>query len=155
METPKGRFFIERKNEMPKTIEQTVTLPAPAEKLFEMYLSSKKHATITGGPVSISSKEGSRFRAFNGMILGKMLLVVPKYMIVQSWRGSHWKKEDIDSILILTFRPEGDAGRIDLVHVNVAESDYEGVKEGWAKYYWKPWREHLLGEAKKSSKRAA
>jgi len=140
---------------MPKTVEQTVTLPAPAEKLFEMYLSPKKHAAITGGPVSISSKEGSRFRAFDGMISGKMLLVVPKYMIVQSWRGSHWKKEDIDSILILTFRPEGDAGRIDLVHVNVADSDYEGVKEGWEKYYWKPWRGYLLGEAKKSAKRAA
>ncbi|HYA86016.1 MAG TPA: SRPBCC domain-containing protein [Nitrospirota bacterium] len=129
---------------MPKTIEQSVTLPAPAEKLFEMYLSPKKHSEITGGPVSISSKAGSRFRAFDGMILGKTLLVIPKYMIVQSWRGSHWKKEEIDSILILTFLPEGKKGRIELVHANVADSDYEGVKEGWEKYYWKPWHEYLV-----------
>jgi len=129
---------------MPKTIEQSVTLPAPAEKLFEMYLSPKKHSEITGGPVSISSKEGSRFRAFDGMISGKTLLVIPKYMIVQSWRGSHWKKEEIDSILILTFLPASEKwGRIDLVHANVADSDYEGVKEGWERYYWKPWREYL------------
>ncbi len=140
---------------MPKTIQQTVTLPAPAEKLFDMYLSPKKHMAFTGGPVSISSKEGSRFRAFDGMIFGKTLLVVPKYMIVQSWRGSHWKKEEIDSILILTFWPEGDSGRIELVHVNVADSDYEGVKEGWEKYYWKPWREYLKKEAEKSPVRRA
>ncbi len=137
---------------MPKTIQQTVTLPAPAEKLFDMYMSPKKHAAIAGGPVSISSKEGSRFRAFDGMLTGKTLLVVPKYMIVQSWRGSHWKKEDIDSILILTFWPEGDRGRIELVHVNVADSDYEGVKEGWEKYYWKPWRELLEKEEREIKK---
>lgn len=129
---------------MPKTIQQSVTLPAPAEKLYEMYLSPKKHSEIIGGPVSISSKEGSRFRAFDGMISGKTLMVIPKYMIVQSWRGSHWKKDEIDSILVLTFLPEDSyQGRIELVHANVADSDYEGVKEGWEKYYWKPWREYL------------
>jgi activator of HSP90 ATPase len=148
-------FIIERKNDMPKTIKQTVTLRAPAEKLFEMYLSPKKHGAITGGPVSVSSKEGSKFRAFDGMISGKMLLVVPKYMIVQSWRGSHWKKEDIDSILVLTFRPAGHSGRIELVHVNVADSDYAGVKKGWEKYYWKRWRKYLLGESKKLAKGAS
>jgi len=143
---------------MPKTIQQSVTLSAPAEKLFEMYLSPKKHAEITGSPVSVSSKEGSRFRAFDGMISGKTLMVIPKYMIVQSWRGSHWKKEEIDSILVLTFLPEGDQGKIELVHVNVADSDYEGVKEGWEKYYWKPWREYLAKmdkEFKKTRAKAA
>jgi hypothetical protein len=89
------------------------------------------------------------------MIFGKTLLAVPKYMIVQTWRGSHWKKEEIDSILVLTFWPEGDSGRIELVHVNVADSDYDGVKEGWEKYYWKPWREYLEKEVKKPVKRAA
>ena len=141
---------------MPKTIEQSITLPAPAEKLYEMYLSPKRHSEITGGPVSISSKEGSRFRAFDGMLSGKILLVMPKYMIVQSWRGSDWKKEEIDSILILTFVPEGEQGRIELVHANVADSDYENVKEGWERYYWKPWREYLLKtDLKKTRSKAA
>ncbi len=140
---------------MPKTILQTVTLPAPAEKLFDMYMSPKKHSAIAGGPVSISLKEGSKFRAFDGLISGKTLLVVPKHMIVQSWRGSHWKKEDIDSILILTFLSEGERGRIELVHVNVADSDYEGVREGWEKYYWKPWRELLEKEEREIKKSRA
>jgi len=127
---------------MPKIIKKSVTLPAPAEKLFEMYLSPKIHSEITGSPVSISSKEGSRFRAYD--ITGKTLLVIPKYMIVQSWRASIWKKEDLDSILILTFLPEGEKGRIELVHANVLDSAYEACQEGWEEGYFKPWREYLV-----------
>jgi hypothetical protein len=34
-------------------------------------------------------------------------------------------------------------GRIELTEVNVAERDFAGVSEGWSKYYFVPWREHL------------
>lgn len=128
---------------MPKTIQQTVTLPAPAEKLYDMYLSPKIHAEITGGPVTISRTAGTRFRAFGGMVSGKTLHVVPKRLIIQSWRGKDWKPEDLDSTLIISFLPDKEGGRIELVHVNVPEHDYEGANEGWEKYYWKPWREYL------------
>ncbi len=143
---------------MTKTIQQSVTLPAPPAKLYDMYLNAKAHGAIIGGPVSISSKEGAKFRAFNGMVFGKVLYVVPKRLIVQSWRGSHWKKEDSDSIVVLSFLPEGEGSRIELVHANVADHDYEGVKEGWEKYYWKPWLDYLEKEAielKKFRARAA
>jgi len=128
---------------MLKTIQQTVTLPAPAEKLFDMYLSPRAHGAITGGAVTISRTAGSRFRAFGGMITGRTLQVVPKRLIIQSWRGKKWKPEDIDSTLIISFWPEKSGGRMELVHVNVPEYDYDGVNEGWDKYYWKPWREYL------------
>ena len=128
---------------MPKTIQQTVTLPAPAEKLYDMYLSPKIHAEITGGPVTINRTAGTRLRAFGGMVSGRTLHVVPKRLIIQSWRGKDWKPEDLDSTLIISFLPDKEGGRIELVHVNVPEHDYEGVNEGWEKYYWKPWREYL------------
>lgn len=128
---------------MPKTIQQTVILPAPAQKLFDMYLSPKIHGEITGGPVIISRTAGSKFRAFGGMITGKTLQVVPKRLIIQSWRGKDWVPEDVDSTLIISFWQDKDGGRIELVHVNVPEYDYDGVNEGWDKYYWKPWREYL------------
>jgi len=128
---------------MPKTIQQRVTLPTPAERLYDMYLDPRVHAAFTGSPVTIHSKPGSAFRAFGDMLSGRMLYTVPKRLIVQSWRAKHWKPEDLDSILVLTFWPEGDSGRIELVHVNVADHDFQGVNEGWEKYYWKPWREYL------------
>jgi activator of HSP90 ATPase len=128
---------------MPKTIQQTVTLRAPAEKLYDMYLSPKFHAEITGGPVTISRIAGTRFRAFGGMISGKTLQVVPKRLIIQSLRGKDWKPGDLDSTLIISFLPDKEGGRIELIHVNVPEYDYNDVNDGWEKYYWQPWREYL------------
>ena len=128
---------------MPRTIHMAVFLPAPPEKLFDMYLDPKFHAAITGAPVSIGHRPGAPFRAFNGMLTGTILQVVPKRLIVQSWRAEGWKDSDIDSTLILIFCPEKKGARIELVHVNVADNDYSGVSEGWGTYYWTPWREYL------------
>jgi len=128
---------------MPKTIQQSVTLPAAAAHLYRMYLNPKRHAAITGAPVKISSKSGSSFRAFSGALSGKMLFTRPGRMIIQTWRSTGFGPQDIDSTLILTFWPRGRSGRIQLVHVNVADRDARGVTEGWKKYYWKPWRAYL------------
>ncbi len=129
---------------MPKTIQQSAILPAAAARLYDMYLDPEIHEAITGIPVTISSAPGSAFRAFNGMLSGSMLYTVPKQLIVQAWRSGHWRAEDVDSILVLTFWPDSDdSGRIELVHVNVADQDVQGVTEGWEKYYWTPWRKYL------------
>ncbi len=128
---------------MPKTIQQTVVLPAFSDQLFDMYLDPEEHAAITGGEVVISPKPGSEFRAFNGALSGRMLVVVPKRMVVQTWRSSHWSADDLDSILVLTFHDGSAGGRIELVHVNVPDHDYDGVTQGWEKFYWTPWRRYL------------
>ena len=128
---------------MPKTIRQSVTLPATPAKLYAQYLSPKAHAAITGAPVKISARPGSAFSAFGGMIWGKTLAAIPGRFIVQSWRSVNFGKRDADSILILAFSPAGRGGRIDMVHVNVADRDAEGVRKGWKTYYWEPWRKYL------------
>ena len=98
---------------------------------------------MTGAPVSIGTYAGAEFRAFDGMLGGRILQVVPKRLIVQSWRAAHWKASDIDSTLILTFWPQGRGARIELVHVNVADHDFADVSAGWETYYWAPWKEYL------------
>ncbi len=128
---------------MPKTLQQSVALPAPPASLYAMYLDSKIHAAITGEPARIGRTRGAAFRAFGGTLTGTILQTVPNKLIVQSWRASHWKKSDLDSTLILSFRPDPKGGRIDLVHVNVPDHDYKGVKEGWHSYYWRPWRAYF------------
>lgn len=95
---------------MPKTIKQTVTLPASYQRLFKMYLDPKVHGAIIGAKVEISSEPGARFKAFDDMIEGRMLHIVPKPLIVQSWRAAHWKRGDIDSVLVLSFWPEKKGG---------------------------------------------
>lgn len=128
---------------MTRAIQQAVRFRASPEELFEIYVDSKKHSAATGAPARISRKVGGTFTAFDGMLQGKNLLVVPKRMIVQAWRAKHWKPADPDSILILTFSKAPGGGQIDLVHANVPEYDHRGVRKGWPKYYWKPWKAYL------------
>ena len=128
---------------MRNVIRQTTVLPAPAERLFEMYLDPAAHQAITGQPVDIGDERGSSFQAFDGALTGTVLEVVKPRLIVQSWRSNAFKAEDPDSTLILSFTPEQEAGRIDLIHLDVPDHDYDGVTQGWEKYYWVPWREYL------------
>jgi hypothetical protein len=86
---------------------------------------------------------GSPFSAFGGSLTGTTLAAIPSRLVVQSWRSTNFGPDDPDSTLILTFVPEGSNGRIDLVHLDVPEVDYQGVTEGWEKYYWTPWRRYL------------
>ena len=60
---------------------------------------------------------------------------MPGRLIVQSWRSSEFGRRELDSTLVLQ-----------LTHVNVADSDFAGVSEGWSKYYFIPWRAYLEGK---------
>lgn len=126
-----------------QTIQQTAEFPVPADRLFDAYLDPVEHARITGSEVSMSAQVGAEFKAFDGVITGRNLMIVPKRLIVQAWRASHWKETDLDSILIVLFEPTPTGGRIRLTHVNVPDHDHQGVTEGWEKYYWTPWRASL------------
>ena len=128
---------------MTRAIQQSVIFPASSERLFEIYIDSKKHSAATGAKATVSRKVGGKFTAFDGMLSGKNLIVIPNHMIVQTWRGTHWKKKDADSILIVKFSKTKSGGRVDLVHVNVPDHDHAGVTKGWPKFYWKPWRAYL------------
>ena len=128
---------------MTKPIVQSVTFKASPDKLFQIYTDSKQHSAATGAKAVTSAKVGAEFTAFAGSISGRNLVVIPKRMIVQAWRASHWKKADLDSILTLTFSKAPGGGRIELVHVGVPQHDHKGVTEGWPQYYWKPWRTYL------------
>jgi len=143
------------KSETKKIIQQSVVLPASADRLFDMYLDPAAHGAIAGGPVTIGPVAGSEFRAFDGMITGTTIAVVPKKLIVQLWRGKDWKPEDRDSILVLSFLPDGESGKIELTHLSVPESDFDDVNKGWVEYYWKPWKAYLEKGLKRPEKRAA
>ena len=133
---------------MSKTIKLSITLPAKAAQLFEMYTDPKKHKAITGAPVKVSAKADAPFSAFGGKLLGKTLCAVPNKQFVQTWRSKSWKVGDTDSILVLTFSQKGKKARIDLVHANVPDHDARAVKKGWKKFYWKPWKKYLKAEEK-------
>ena len=135
---------------MRSVIHQSVELPAPPERLFAMYLDLSEHAAFTGHPVMIGALPGAEFHAFGGRLSGQVLAVIPARLIVQSWRSVKFNAGDPDSTLVLSFSTsatDSKHGRIDLVHVDVPDHDYQGVVEGWQKHYWTPWRAYLEQQA--------
>ena len=128
---------------MRSVIRQSVLLASTAEELFDTYLDPKRHAAVTGSAVTISDKPGSKFSAFFGSITGTTLAVIPRRLVVQSWRSTNFGLQDPDSTLILQFVPQGKKGRIELIQVDVPKVDFEGVTKGWELYYWAPWRRYL------------
>ena len=131
---------------MRSTISQSIVLPAPAATLYETYVDPVRHAELTGAPVVIGIEPGAAFRAFDGAISGTMLCVRPPLLVVQFWRSINFNDTDSDSTLILAFVPQGRDGRIELIHLDVPEQDYQGVTTGWENFYWGPWR-RLLSKA--------
>ncbi|HXJ04644.1 MAG TPA: SRPBCC domain-containing protein [Candidatus Acidoferrum sp.] len=127
---------------MTPSILQRVKFLASPKMLFEMYMDSKKHSAATGAPAKLSRKVGGAWHAHGGAIGGKNLLIIPEQKIVQAWRATHWEKGE-SSVLILTFEKVPGGSIVDLVHVGVPQHDQEGVRNGWLKYYWKPWKKYL------------
>lgn len=129
---------------MRSTIVKTVVLPASAAELYDMYMDADVHGDFTGLPAKISAEAGSAFEAFGGLLVGTILQAIRPRLIVQSWRSVNFEKEQPDSTLIISFTDEEqDAGRIDLVHIDVPENDYQGVSGGWESRYFEPWLTYL------------
>jgi activator of HSP90 ATPase len=128
---------------MTSVIEQSATFKATPADLYELFMDSTKHGAATGAPAKISRKVGGKWTAFDGMLVGKNLALVPGRMIVQSWRSTGWKKDDPDSILVVNFEKTKGGATVHLAHVGVPQHDHRGVTEGWPKYYWEPWKTYL------------
>lgn len=129
---------------MRSTIVKSVVLPASAAELYDLYMDSEAHSDFTGSPAKISAEAGSPFEGFGGLLTGTMLQAIRPRLIVQAWRSVNFEKDDPDSLLIISFtEEEADAGRIDLVHIDVPENDYQGVSGGWESRYFAPWLTYL------------
>lgn len=126
---------------MNKAIEQKILFRGTtAAELFDIFLNPKKHSAIHGGATTkISNKEGTHFSLLNGNLTGKNLLIVPKRMIVQAWRGNVWEKDDLDSVLTLVFSDNRTGGQIEMVHAFTPNQ----FTELWNDIYWQPMKDFI------------
>ena len=86
------------------------SLPASPELLFDMYLDPLAHAAFTGAPVTSRHVPAPRSVPSRAACRAPILHVEPKRLIVQTWRSIHFCRDEIDSVLILTFLPENGGG---------------------------------------------
>jgi activator of HSP90 ATPase len=131
---------------MVKTIFQKVVFKNTTPKiLYGIYMDAYKHSQAIGAPVKIINKVGESFTSHGKYIHGKNLQLVKDKLIVQSWRGSDWAKDEMDSTFILQFYQQGNDTLLIMSHANIPEKHFKGIKNGWNKYYWKPWKKYMAG----------
>ena len=125
-----------------KNIRQTVTIKATPHEVYESLMDSRKHARFTGGPATISRKEGSKFKIYDGEIDGINLHLVPDEKIVQTWRYNDWP-EGHYSKATFSFKAVPAGTRLTFTQTGVPEDKYEDISQGWKDYYWQPMKEML------------
>jgi hypothetical protein len=64
-----------------------VCASAPLLAPFSIFISIRAAILSTGAPATISRNAGGKFKAFEGPLEGKNLLIVPGWQIAQLWRA--------------------------------------------------------------------
>jgi activator of HSP90 ATPase len=133
---------------MSKTIVQRVMFKNTTTKdLYDLYMNAKKHTAATEAPAKITAKEGTRFSAHGNYITGKNLRLIKDTLIVQTWRGSDWKKTDADSIFMIRLEQKGKNAVLHAVHAFVPDIHGAHLNKGWHEHYWQPWKQFLAGKS--------
>ena len=127
-----------------KSIKQTVTFDAPAQKVYELIMDQKKHTAFTGSKVIMSKKLNGKFDVFDGYCRGYNIELIEGEKIVQAW---HFQEEgwpdDHYSICTFLFKPEGDKTQLTFTQHGVPEHKVEELKSGWKQFYWTPMKAFL------------
>jgi activator of HSP90 ATPase len=132
---------------MAKNIVQKVTFKkTKPEKVYELYANAKKHSSIAGAPVTVSSKAGAPFSAWDGYIKGNTIHAIKDKLFVQTWRGSDWTPDAPDSYFSILLEPKGKDVVMLAIHANVPDEHAEHLAKGWHDHYWNLWKQHLAGK---------
>jgi uncharacterized protein YndB with AHSA1/START domain len=116
--------------------------PAAPEVLYNAWLNPDIHTDMTGGKAEVSDQVGEDFTAWDGYITGKNLELQPPLRIFQSWRTTEFSASDPDSILEITFIPEGKETRIIIRHSDLPEHGMQ-YQQGWVDAYFTPMKEYF------------
>jgi uncharacterized protein YndB with AHSA1/START domain len=114
-------------------IKQTYMIAAPPEDVWRALTDPRIIQEWSGAAAEFPLQVGAAYSLWDGSIGGEILEVVPGERLVQTWKPVDWTRQDSFVRFILV--PEEGTTRVDLVHENVEEADYEGTDEGWDIYY--------------------
>jgi len=134
-------------------IEQTYEIAASPEEVWRALTDPELIREWSGAAAEFPLQAGAKYSLWDGSIVGEIIEIIPEQKLVQTWKPQDWTRTD--SVVTFALTPQGKGTRVDLVHVNVEESDYEGTNEGWDIYYLGEIKRMLEARAKPKPKRVA
>jgi len=121
-----------------ESIEVSGVVHAPAERIYQAWLSSSEHTAMTGSPATVEGNVGGRFTAYDGRMEGAMVELEPGRRIVQRWRSTDFPAEAADSLLEVRLEPLDYGTRVAFVHSEIPEGQGTQLEEDWCRYYLEP-----------------
>lgn len=121
----------------------SIQLPAGPEEIYNAWLSSEGHSSLTGSPSRMDGKVGGKFSAWDGYIFGEILELEPPRRILQSWRTTEFPEDALDSQVELILEPVKDGTKLVLRHWDMPPDQVESYRQGWEDFYFKPMRAHF------------
>jgi uncharacterized protein YndB with AHSA1/START domain len=139
---------------MSKAIRLSARLPVKPEVVYRAWLSGRGHTAMTGGKATASARKGARYTAWGSYIKGRNLVLKPPGRIVQSWRGSTFKRGAPDSRLEVRIVPAGKGGaKLTLIHTKLPAGEAGHMRKGWRSHYLVPMKKYFTKLARKSARR--
>lgn len=114
-------------------IEQSYLIAAPLEEVWSALTDPTVIKEWSGATATYAAQPDMEYSLWDGSIAGRILEVEPKKRLYKTWKPDTWTRDD--SVVTFFLTPVKGGTRVDLVHENVQESDFEGTSEGWNQYY--------------------
>ena len=122
------------------TIRQEIDFETSPMSVYNAIMNAKHHAAFTEAEAEVDNKEGGRFTAYDGYIVGENIQLKPGEKIIQNWRAitENWPEDHWSRIEFHISDNEEDGTRLIFVQKDLPKAVAESVANGWHKYYWKP-----------------
>ena len=124
-----------------KQIDQTYSIKAPIDKVWQALTDAKLGEQWGAGPAAFDLKEGGEFSYWGGDIHGTNTKIVANKLLEQDWYGEdrpeHCYKVSFE------LNEVGGATTVHLIHADVPDEEAEDFEEGWKDFYFDPIKELL------------
>ena len=127
--------------------EISEVIPASPEEIYEAWLNSEEHTSMTGGQAKISPNVGDTFEAWDGYIQGKNLELEYPRRILQHWRTTEFEEDEKDSQLEILLDHTDDGTRVTIRHSALPEHGMQ-YRQGWIDSYFLPMKAYFGGKMK-------
>lgn len=109
-------------------------IPALPEEVYTAMTFQPTIELWTGAPASFKLEEGSEFSMWDGSIVGKILKFEKDKLIQQEW---YFGELSDPSIVTLKFHQHKKGTSLEVSHMNIPESDYLEISDGWNNIFMK------------------
>ncbi len=116
-----------------KTLKRTYTIKASPEEVFNAITNPFTIELWSGYPAKMQPEAETEFELWDGDIAGRNIEIIPGHKLVQEWYFGEQRETSFVTILLTA---KGEHTRVELVHTNIPESEYDDFAKGWDEYYW-------------------